>query len=133
MARSDRSQDERRDDADVEDVVDAINANTVVEVAALQAEVRELRTMIAAVVGLDAMTQVLENGFGTISDQLRRLVPASNAGDLKEPIAEHIAELRESLETPDVSYINRLEVGYTSVPFIGAVGDPRQGRNGGAA
>lgn len=120
------------DDADLGDVVDAIDANTAVELAGIRTEMKEVRALIATVFGLDAMTQVLENGFGTLSDQLRLLVPPSTAASLEPPVAQRIERLRDALRAPDVSNIGRLEVGYTSVSF----GDPPldgDDRKGGSA
>jgi hypothetical protein len=133
MARRGGSVDQGSDDATVEDVVEAIDANTAVQLAALREEVKEVKFTLAAVVGLDAMSEVLENGFGTISDELRRIVPPSTAASLDKPVARRIEWLRESLSSQDLSNIGRLEVGYTSVSFVGAPIDDRDHGKGDAS
>jgi hypothetical protein len=103
------------------DIVDALNDNTAVEVAALRTEIAEMRTMVAAVIGLDQMTVVLENGFGTLSDQLRQLVPATIQRPLERPVDRALVSLRASLQPTDFDDTGRLAVTYTNVPYIGAV------------
>jgi hypothetical protein len=120
MAR-DEGDESRHDDADVGDIVDAVNANTAVELAQLRLEVQELRGVIGTVLGLDAMTQVLENGFGSLTDELRRLVPPSTAALLPTGTFEHLADLRDSLARPDFSNTGTLPIKVADVPFIGEV------------
>ena len=76
-------------------------------------------------VRLDAMTQVLETGFGTIGDELRHLVPQSTAVSLDKTVATRIGQLRDSLRAPDLSDIGRLEVGFRTVSFETAPIDDR--------
>ncbi len=131
MAKTRGSGEPVRDDANVGDVVDAINKNTAVEWinlrAEMQAELQEMRALIAAILGLDAMTQVLETGFGTISDELRRIVPPSTATALPEPASRQIDELRASLDRADLSNVGALRIRVADVPFIGEVEDDREG------
>ena len=115
-------------DDDVEDAIDdvarAINLSTYVEqVAALRAEVLEMRQLVATVAGLDLLNNSLEHGFKSLAAQLeplRQLVPPSTVGEVDKGTPDRIETLRASLGRVDrLSDIGKLPVPFTNVPFIG--------------
>ena len=116
--------------ADAEDIVEAIDRNTSADrIAALEARMAEMQTMVATVLGLEAITQVLENGFESVGDQLRQLLPPSSASDLPPATGRQIEILRESLDRPDFSKLQSLTFTTVPVPFIAVVPDDPKGGN----
>jgi hypothetical protein len=137
MATGDNAAGGRPSKPGFQEVIDAIDRNTRVEVNELRAELRaemrsemqEMRALIATTLGIDAVTNVIENGFGALSDDLRRLVPPTNASYLPEQAAAQIGNLRKSLDRPNLGNIQALKIPVSIVPFIGEVDyDGKAGR-----
>jgi hypothetical protein len=109
----------------VEDVARAINFQTYVErVTAMEAELVEVKQLLATVVGLDLLNNSIQHGFdalGVALAPLRSLVPPGNVGVLDtDDTPKKIETLRLSLAREDLSSMEKLEVPFSSVSYIGA-------------
>jgi hypothetical protein len=109
----------------VEDVARAINVQTFVErFNAIEAKMVEMEQLVATVVGLDLLNNSIQHGFDALGEALqplRSLVPPGNVGVLDtDDTPKKIETLRLSLAREDLSGMEKLEVPYSSVSYIGA-------------